>query len=220
MSSEPALSPLEHEKRVAAEAAAMLVEDGMTVGLGTGSTVAYLLTALARRGLQLRCVATSIATEQAAMTLGLAVEPFEVLERLDIVIDGADQIAPDGWVIKGGGGAHTREKVVACAAARFVVIGSSDKPVDRLTPPVPLEILSFGVAATLHEAGRGELRAVPPSPDGGLIADSFAEFDDPAAESRRLDAIPGVVGHGLFASALVNDVIIARGEETEHRHIA
>jgi ribose 5-phosphate isomerase A len=220
MSSEPALSPLEHEKRVAAEAAAMLVQDGMTVGLGTGSTVAYLLPALARRGLHLRCVATSIATEQVAMTLGLAVEPFEVLERLDIVIDGADQIAPDGWVIKGGGGAHTREKVVASAADRFVVIGSSDKPVDRLTPPVPLELLAFGVAATLHKAGPAELRAVPPSPDGGLIADSFAEFDDPAAESRRLDAIAGVVGHGLFEAALVSDVIIARGEETEHRRIA
>src|SRR3954465_9686494 len=143
MSSAPALSPLEHEKRVAAEAAAMLVEDGMTVGLGTGSTVASLLTALARRGLELRCVATSIATEQAAMTLGLAVEPFAVLERLDIVIDGADKTAPDGGVSRGGGGAHTREKVVPSAADRFVVIGSSDKPVDRLTPPVPLEILSF-----------------------------------------------------------------------------
>jgi ribose 5-phosphate isomerase A len=220
VASDPALTPLEQEKRVAAEAAALLVEDGMAVGLGTGSTVAYLLPALARRGLQLRCVATSIATERAAIALGLAVEPFEVLERLDVVIDGADQIAPDGWVIKGGGGAHVREKIVAAAAERFLVIGSSDKPVATLAPPVPLEILAFGAAATLHLLEPATLRAVPPSPDGGLIADSFAPFDDPAAEAQRLDAVAGVVGHGLFGPDLVTDVIVARGEETEHRRIA
>ena len=99
---------VEHEKKLAAEAAAELVESGMRVGLGTGSTVGYLLPVLARRGLELRCVATSIRTEQAALELGLTVEPFEDLDRLDIAIDGADQIAPDGWLVKGGGGAHTR----------------------------------------------------------------------------------------------------------------
>src|SRR3954465_9748448 len=117
----------EAEKRAAAEAAAALVEDGSTVGLGTGSTVAHLLPALAARGLRLRCVATSVATEHAARALGLDVEPFEGVERLDIAIDGADQVAPDGWLVKGGGGAHVREKVVAAAADRFVVIASSDK---------------------------------------------------------------------------------------------
>jgi ribose 5-phosphate isomerase A len=219
VSSDPPLSPLEQEKRVAAEAAALLVEDGMAVGLGTGSTVAHLLPALARRGLRLRCVATSVATETAGLALGLAVEPFETLDRLDIVIDGADQIAPDGWVIKGGGGAHTREKVVAAAAERFVVIGSSDKPVDKLGPPVPVEILAFGVAATLTALHPAELRPVPPSPDGGLIADLLGEFDDPAELARRLDAVPGVVGHGLFGPDLVCDVLIARGEDVEHRRI-
>src|SRR5258706_437187 len=108
----------EQEKRAAAEAAALLVEDGMTVGLGTGTTVRYLLPALARRGLSVRCVATSDRTASAAAELGLAVEPFDALDSLDIAIDGADQIAPDGWLIKGGGGAHTREKIVACAAKR------------------------------------------------------------------------------------------------------
>ena len=220
MSSDRPLSPLEQEKRVAAEAAALLVEDGMAVGLGTGSTVAHLLPALAKRHLRLRCVATSIATETAGLALGLAVEPFETLERLDIVIDGADQIAPDGWVIKGGGGAHVREKVVAAAADRFVVIGSSDKPVARLTPPVPVEILAFGVAATLKALDPVELRPVPPSPDGGLIADAFGAFEDPAAFARQLDAIPGLVGHGLFGPDLVTDVLIARGEDVELRRIA
>src|SRR5881397_1664945 len=138
------------EKRAAAEAAAALVEDGMTVGLGTGSTVAFLLPALAARSLRdLRCVATSVATEQLAQSLGLSVEPFERLDRLDIAIDGADQVTPDRWLIKGGGGAHTREKIVAAAAERFVVIVSSDKLVERLAPPVPLELLAYGLPATL-----------------------------------------------------------------------
>ena len=107
------MATVEDEKRLAAEASAELVEDGMTVGLGTGSTVAYLLPALARRKLDLRCVATSPRTEKAATELGLRVEPFDTIDRFDMTIDGADQIAPDGWLVKGGGAAHTREKLVA-----------------------------------------------------------------------------------------------------------
>ena len=205
------------EKRAAAEAAVALIEDGDRVGLGTGSTVAPMLPALAARGLRLRCVATSVATEVAARALGLAVEPFERLDRLDIAIDGADQIDPDNWVIKGGGGAHTREKVVAAAAERFVVIASGDKVVDALGPPVPLELLAFGVPATLRALGDARLRHVPLSPDGGAIADYFGAFDDPAALAAELSATPGVIDHGLFPSALVTDVLIARGGEIEHR---
>src|SRR6478735_8906925 len=94
----------DEEKRIAAEAAAMLVEDGMTVGLGTGSTVALLLPAIAQRGLSdIRCVATSVATEEQARELDIPVEEFSALERLDIAIDGTDQVTPDGWLIKGGG---------------------------------------------------------------------------------------------------------------------
>jgi ribose 5-phosphate isomerase A len=207
------------EKRAAAEAAAALVEDGSTVGLGTGSTVAYLLPALAARGLSLRCVSTSVATEVAARALGLVVEPFEQLSRLDIAIDGADQIAPDGWVIKGGGGAHTREKVVAAAAERFVVIASSDKVVAALTPPVPLELLTFGIPATLGLLGPAELRHVPLSPDGGAIADYRGELTDPAELAARLSATPGVIDHGLFPPDLVDDMLIARGNEIEHRRL-
>src|SRR5690242_20649501 len=103
------------EKQVAAEAAAELVESGMTVGLGTGSTVAYLLPALARRSLDIRCAATSPRTEHAARELGLTVEAPEHIEHFDMTVDGADQIAPDGWLVKGGGAAHTREKIVAGA---------------------------------------------------------------------------------------------------------
>ena len=205
------------EKRAAAEAAVALIEDGDRVGLGTGSTVAPMLPALAARGLRLRCVATSIATEVAARALGLAVEPFEQLDRLDIAIDGADQIDPDNWVIKGGGGAHTREKVVAAAAERFVVIASGDKVVDALGPPVPLELLAFGIPATLRALGEAELRHVALSPDGGAIADYRGAFGDPEALAARLSATPGVIDHGLFPPDLVHDVLIARGDEIEHR---
>ena len=208
---------IEDEKRAAAEAAAALVEDGMRVGLGTGSTVRYLLPALAQRRLTLRCVATSPATHSLAEQLGLVVEAFETLDALDIAIDGADQVAPDGWVIKGGGGAHTREKIVAAAADRFVVIASGDKVVDALAPPVPLELLAFGIPATLRALGEAELRHIPLSPDGGAIADYRGEVADPAALAARLAATPGVVDHGLFEPALVADVLIARGGEIEHR---
>ena len=205
------------EKRAAAEAAAELVRDGDKVGLGTGSTVAPMLPALAARKLDIRCVATSIATEVEARALGLAVEPFEQLDRLDIAIDGADQIDPDGWLVKGGGGAHTREKVVAAAADRFVVIASADKVVDRIVPPIPLELLSFGLPATLRLLGSAELRHVPLSPDGGAIADYVGPVDDPAETAAWLSATPGVTDHGLFGPELVSDILIARGSDIEHR---
>jgi ribose 5-phosphate isomerase A len=208
----------EAEKRLAAEAAAQLVQDGMSVGLGTGSTVAHLLPALAERGLKLRCVATSVKTEEHARELGLAVEGFDALVRLDIAIDGADQVAADGWLVKGGGGAHTREKIVAVAAQRFVVIADSSKATDELAPPIPLELFEFGLSATLSRLGElGDVRRrdALPSPDGGVIADYFGEIGDPAALAARLCAEPGVVDHGLFPAAMVTDVLIGRDGEVE-----
>lgn len=207
------------EKRLAAEAAAELVEAGMAVGLGTGTTVLHLLPALAARGLDIRCVATSLETEHAARELGLSVEPFESLDRLDLAIDGADQVSPDGWLVKGGGSAQTREKIVAAAADRFVVIVSSNKVVDRLAPPVPLELFAFGLRATLRALGSATLRDTAPTPDGGRIADYGGEMGDPADLAARLDAMPGVVSHGLFAPSLVSHVLIGRGEEVERRDV-
>ncbi len=207
------------EKRLAAEAAAALVEDGMLVGLGTGSTVAYLLRALGARRLEIVCVATSPRTETDARSLGLDVRPFEELERLDIAIDGADEIAPDGWLVKGGGGAHTREKIVAAAADRFVVISSSDKLVDALHAPVPLELLPFGLAATLRAVAPARLRDVPLSPDGGVIADFVGEVGDAGVLAARLAATPGVVEHGLFPPRLVAEILVGTGERLERRVI-
>lgn len=205
------------EKRLAAEAAAELVEAGMTVGLGTGSTVAHLLPALARRGLNgIRCVATSVATEDQARELGIPVEEFSALERLEIAIDGADQVNPDGWLIKGGGAAHLREKIVAAAAERFVVISDSSKPVEALSVPVPLELFAFGLRSTLARLGANvELRDAPRSPDDGVIADYRGEIGDPAALAARLEADPGVAAHGLFPPEMVSEVIVGRGSSAE-----
>ena len=205
---------LEREKGQAARAAAEMVEDGMSVGLGTGTTVAHLLTALASRHLSIRCTATSPETARLATGLGLHVERFTAA-RLDMAIDGADQIDPQGWLVKGGGGAHTREKLVAISAERFVVIADSSKPVAALRPPIPLELMEFGLESTLARLGAVRLRDVARSPDGGVIADFTGEVGEPGDLAAWLEATPGVVDHGLFPPSLVSTALVARGLSVE-----
>jgi ribose 5-phosphate isomerase A len=212
-----AMSDVEERKRAAAEASAELVEPGMRVGLGSGSTVAHLLPALAARAVpRVRYVATSTQTAAHARALGLPVEEFDgaaALDRLDLAIDGADQVDRRWWTVKGGGGAHTREKVVAAAAERFVVIVTAEKLVDAIGPPVPLELLAFGLAATLRALPGAELRpGAARTPDDGILADHRGDFGDPAALAARLEATPGVVDHGLFPPAMVSAVLV--GEAT------
>lgn len=209
----------EHAKGLAARAAAESVQDGMQVGLGTGTTVAHLLSALGERASELRAArfaATSPATARIAGELGLRIVDLDELGELDLAIDGADQVDPDRWLIKGGGGAHTREKIVAAAAKRFVVIVSAEKLVARLAPPVPLEVLRFGAEHTLAAIGRARLRAPGEhgvgsgeSPDGNLLAWYDGPIGDPRALAGRLSATPGVVEHGLFEPELVSEVLIA-----------
>jgi ribose 5-phosphate isomerase A len=209
---------IERQKRLVARAAAELIEDGMRVGLGTGSTVAHLLPAIAERGCRgLRCVATSPETDSAARALGLSVEALDEVGELDIAIDGADQIDDRGWLVKGGGGAHTREKIVAAAARRFVVIASANKAVPVLAPPVPLELVAFGVGHTLTLVGSARLRGVAHSPDGGVIADYLGPIGDPRELAARLSATPGVVEHGLFAPELVSLILIADADSVQQR---
>ena len=203
---------VEEEKQLAAGAASEMVRDSMRVGLGTGSTVAYLLAALAQRKSRAHFVATSPRTEEAARALGLDVGDFDTLDRLDLAIDGADQVGANGWLIKGAGGAHTREKIVAAAADRFVVIADSTKLVKVLHPPVPLELLSFGLKATLNLIGSTTLRGGAKSPDGGVLADYFGQFVSPEEVAQRLAATPGVVEHGIFNRSLVTDFIVATGD--------
>ena len=196
-----------------------MVADGMRLGLGSGSTVAQLLPALARRRLNtLTCVATSPSTERAARELGLSVRGLDDVGELDLAIDGADQIDPRGWLIKGGGAAHTREKIVAAAARQFVVIASAEKAVSALGPPVPLELLRFGVRSTLAAVGQARLRdGAAASPDGGLIADYLGPVGDPRRLATRLSVIPGVVEHGLFAPEMVSLILIAGESGVERR---
>ena len=209
---------IDDEKRLAAGAAAALAENGMAIGLGTGTTVAHFLSALAARGLDVVCVATSPGTEQAARELGLRLDPFDELDRLDLAVDGADQVAPDGWLVKGGGGAQTREKIVATAAERFVVIVSSDKLVERIGPPIPARAGAVrprgdhavdrrGRAASSSAHAR---RRDPCGPRRGRSASSTA-----AAE--ELDAFAGVIGHGLFPPSLVSEILVGTGDSVERR---
>ncbi len=203
---------IDREKQAAAEAGAALVREGMRVGLGTGSTVAQLLPVLAGRApRKVAYVATSPATEQAALRLGLDVRPFETFARLDLALDGADQVAPSGWLVKGGGGAHTREKVVAAAAERFVVIASSNKLVTALNAPIPLELLAFGLESTLRLLAPTALRSTPPTPDGGLLADYLGPVGDPDQLAARLSQTPGVIEHGLFPPHLTSEILVATG---------
>lgn len=201
-------------KRAAAEAAAEYAADGMRIGLGTGSTVAHLLPALAARGLRdLRCVATSVATERAAQALGLAVEPFDRLARLDLAIDGADQVTPptSRWSRAAAARMCARRSSPQRPSAS-VVIADESKLVDSLRAPLPLELLAFGLAATLDEiVGPVTVRAgAPRSPDGGVIWDLDAP---PSPElATALDAIPGVTGHGWFAPELVAEVLVGASD--------
>ena len=190
----------------------------MLLGLGTGSTAARLLPPLAARNLDITCVATSPSTSQAARELGIDIVSFAGLEapaRLDMTIDGADQVDPACWLVKGGGAAHTREKAVAAAADRFIVIVSSNKVVERLSPPIPLELAEFGLASTFARVQPARLREVPRSPDGGVIADYLAEFDDPEEVATWLSTEPGVVEHGLFPASMVAEVLIGRGQAVD-----
>ena len=208
----------EQEKATAAIAAAELLRDDMRVGSGhrldRRASAPRDRCALAQRP-ALRCHVAG--HEASARELGLAVVALDELGELDIAIDGADQIDPQGWLVKGGGAAHTREKIVAAAARTFVVIASSEKAVESLQPPVPLELLRFGVESTLRALAPARARDVGESPDGGLIADYLGPVGDPRGLSARLDGTPGVIEHGLFAPELVSLILLARGEGVERR---
>jgi len=177
----------------------------MRVGLGTGSTAKFFVLALAARlqqGLRITCVATSDEIARLASVHGLDVQPL-TRDGLDLAGDGADAVDPDLRLIKGGGGAHVREKIVAAAARRFVVLVDPGKLFDVLPgAKVPVELLPFGAERTLAlletTGGRWTLRQSR-SDNGNLLADGrFESMEDPEGLAARLDAVPGVVGHGLF----------------------
>jgi len=203
--------PYAAAKRAAGRAAADLVPDGAVIGLGTGSTVAFVLERLAERtaeGLRVRGVPTSEDTARKARALGLELIGLDDVERLDLTIDGADEVDADKNLIKGGGGALLREKIVAAASREMIVVVSDNKLVDRLGAfRVPVEVLAFGqrqTAAALRALGaRVELRrrdgAVVLTDNDNLVLDcDFGPIADPARLEREIDAIPGVIESGLF----------------------
>jgi ribose 5-phosphate isomerase A len=188
-----------------------LVEDGMAVGLGTGSTAAHAIRALGARvraGLRIRAIATSLASEQLARSEAIPLADFTTILRLDLTIDGADEIDPQMRLVKGAGGALLREKIVARASERLVVVADPSKLVPRLgRGPLPVEVVPFGWQATARL-----LRALGAEPvlrggeehpflsDGGhhILDCRFPGGYDPDALAGALDAVVGVVEHGLF----------------------
>ena len=222
----------ERGKRAAGLAAAALVEDGMTLGLGTGSTARWFIAAvgdLVRSGMRLSGVPTSQRSEEQAREEGI---PVVELDRggVDLAVDGADSVDPDLRVVKGAGGALVREKIVAAAARRFVVVVDAGKLHDRLRGAVPIELVHFGWRATLaaveatgaafdlrvDAAGQPVL-----SDNGNLLADGrFSVVEDPEGLAEQLEAVPGVVGHGLFLG--MTDLVLAGHPDgsVERRQVA
>ena len=215
----PMSQPPDPAKLAAARAAVALVRDGMRLGLGTGSTAAIMVQVLADRvraeGLALRCAATSKATAKQAESLGLQVESLDDIGWLDLTIDGADEVDPDLHLIKGGGGAHLREKIVARASDRMVVIADPGKVVAQLGAfHLPVEIVPFGMGTTktliqraldgLDLPGRKVLQRMRDdapfvTDEGNFILDLALEsIPDAPALAHALSGVPGVVEHGLF----------------------
>ena len=198
-------------KRRAGESAAALVESGTTVGLGTGSTAAHAIRRLGERvsdGLDVVGVPTSFQSRERAREAGIPLRGLDEVDGIDVAIDGADQVA-DFDLIKGGGAAHAREKVVDSFADRFVVVADPSKEVELLSRPVPVEVLPDAhpvVAHAVEDAGGAPTLRVAERKDGPVVTDNgnlvldcgFGEISDPGALARTLAATPGVVEHGLF----------------------
>lgn len=208
-------------KKLAAEKAVELIKDHMVVGLGTGSTASHAISKIGERikqGLSIKAVATSVASEKLALEVNIPLLPLATIESVDIAIDGADEVDARGNLIKGGGGALLREKIVAFASRRFIVVVDQSKLADTLGNfPLPVEIVPFAPALALKQ-----LRALGCEPsirkkegkefvtdNGNLIIDCrFARIEDPASLDTAIKKIPGVVETGLFLNTMVSEVIV------------
>jgi len=217
-------------KRAAAAAALEAVGDGMKLGLGTGSTAAWFVRLLGekvRGGLNVVGVPTSEATRRQAEEEGIALTSLDEIDRLDVTVDGADEVGPGLSLIKGGGGALLREKIVAAASARMIVVADASKDVETLGAfPLPIEVVRFGVKAS-ERAISGTASALGLSgplswrmaggerfvtDEGHYILDaSFGRIPDPQALADGLAQIPGVVEHGLFLG-LADEALIATSD--------
>jgi ribose 5-phosphate isomerase A len=230
------MSNIEHHKKIPGEAAALLVESGMTVGLGTGSTAAFFVKALGARaaaqGLTLKCVATSKATAELAALAGLKVIDLDKAGTIDLTVDGADEIGPDLALIKGGGAALLREKLVWEASLRCVVIADAAKSVKMLGRfALPIEVVAFGHTTTcgrINDAlawcgigAEAKLRVKDGSAvktdNGNYIYDAACKkIEDPALLAEALKSLTGVVEHGLFLG-LADEALIGTDDGVARR---
>jgi len=215
-------------KKAAGEAAADLVESGMVVGLGTGSTVAWTIKRLGERtreeGLEFLGVPTSFQAESLAIECGIRLTTLNQHPVLDLAIDGADQVDHRLYVIKGGGAAHTREKVVACSAQQFVVVADESKYAKHLSHPVPVEVLPFAlrpVERQLQELGGRPVLRLGKMKDGPVITDNgnivldvdYGRIEEPVELGARMSQIPGLVEHGIFEN--LDELYLARDSGVE-----
>lgn len=217
-------------KRRAAERATETVEDGMVVGLGTGSTTAHAIRAIGRAvddGIDVVGVPTSFQSRELARAVGIPLVTLDDVNRVDVAIDGVDQFATRD-LIKGGGAAHAREKIVDGVADRFLVVADETKEAHALDRPVPIEVLPAGrttVAESVRDLGGEPTLRAAERKDGPVVTDNgnlvldcaFGRIDEPAALAAALSSLPGVVEHGLFVGMV--DAIFVGGDDdvTVHR---
>jgi len=217
----------DEQKRAAAARAIEFVTPGMRLGLGTGSTAKHFVDLVGERvraGFDLVAVPTSEATRVQALACGIRLTTLDETPELDLTVDGADEIAPDMSLIKGGGGALLREKIVAAASARMLIIADESKCVDRLGAfPLPIEVTPFGFLATLRAVDKAIAGIQASGPlklrlgkdghafvtDGGhwIIDAQLGRIDDPKALAHALSTIPGVMEHGLFVGMAETAII-------------
>src|ERR1700690_1087011 len=215
----------DREKEAAARASLRFVRDGDIVGLGTGSTAAYAVRFLGGRvkaGLKIGGIPTSVHTQEAAAALGIPLTTLDEVQQIDVTIDGADEVGPRLQLIKGGGGALLREKIVASATRKFVIIADSSKQVPVLGKfPVPVEVIKFAEALVAKEiTAMGAVVKVRADASGSkFITDEgnhildchFGQIPDPPALARKLETTPGVVEHGLFIG-MASIALIGKGD--------
>jgi ribose 5-phosphate isomerase A len=219
-------------KQRVAERAVEFVEDGMAVGLGTGTTATLFIRELGKRvqqGLKIRCVASSDASHQLGLSLGMAVTTLDELPELDLYIDGADEVGPELALIKGGGGALLREKIVASAAKQFIVVADSSKLVQRLGKfPLPVEVIKMALplvepklaALGLNPKQRRAKNGDEPylTDEGNYILDCACDvIEDPEVTAAEIRNIVGVVEHGLFLGMATLALVAGEDGVTEHR---
>lgn len=210
----------EKEKENAALAAVALIEDHMVVGLGTGSTAYYAISAIAekvKQGLQIKAVPTSEQTATLALSLGIPLTDINAVDVIDITIDGADEFTKEKYMIKGGGGALLREKIVAAKTKKEIIIADASKLVDHLGKfKLPIEVIPFARGYVMEELRKLQLKVeVRPfiTDEGNNIIDvAFGKIEDPVALSAQLNEIIGVVTHGLFINLAFN-ILMGEGDQ-------